>query len=114
MRREIDAAGGREVHVVHLGDVYYAGTRWEARHRFLDHWPVRQDEVDQVRSWCLNGNHDMYAAGEGLSDVILADCQWPVRSPRWRPGVLPTGSQIVLPDGGQIVPRLGSSWGQVN
>jgi 3',5'-cyclic AMP phosphodiesterase CpdA len=73
MRRQIDAAGNREVHVVHLGDVYYAGTRWEARNRFLDHWPVRQDEVDRVRSWCLNGNHDMYAAGEGLFDVILAD-----------------------------------------
>ena len=73
MRREIDAAGGREVHVVHLGDVYYAGTRWEARNRFLDHWPVRSDEVDRVRSWCINGNHDMYAAGEGLFDVILGD-----------------------------------------
>lgn len=73
MRRQIDAAGGREVHVVHLGDVYYAGTRWEAHHRFLDHWPVRPDEAAQVRSWCLNGNHDMYSAGEGLFEVILRD-----------------------------------------
>lgn len=73
MRNQIDAAGDREVHVVHLGDVYYAGTRWEARHRFLDHWPVRPVEASRVRSWCLNGNHDMYAAGEGLFDVILTD-----------------------------------------
>lgn len=73
MRLQIEAAGGREVHVVHLGDVYYAGTRWEAHHRFLDHWPVRQDEVARVRSWCLNGNHDMYSAGEGLFEVILRD-----------------------------------------
>lgn len=32
MRNQIDAAGHRDVHVVHLGDVYYAGTRWEAHH----------------------------------------------------------------------------------
>jgi hypothetical protein len=73
MRSQIDGAGDREVHVVHLGDVYYAGTRWEAHHRFLDHWPVHPEEAARVRSWCLNGNHDMYSAGEGLFEVILAD-----------------------------------------
>lgn len=73
MRAEIATAGEREVHVVHLGDVYYAGTRWEARERFLRHWPVDLDAGPRVRSWCLNGNHDMYAAGEGLFGVILAD-----------------------------------------
>jgi hypothetical protein len=73
MRSQIDAAGDREVHVVHLGDVYYAGTRWEAHHRFLDHWPVRPGHPARVRSWCLNGNHDMYSAGEGLFTVILED-----------------------------------------
>ncbi len=31
MREVIADAGAREVHVVHLGDVYYAGTRMEAR-----------------------------------------------------------------------------------
>ena len=35
MREAITEAGEREVHVVHLGDVYYAGTRSEARTRFL-------------------------------------------------------------------------------
>ncbi len=73
IRKQIDAAGARAVHVVHLGDVYYAGTRWEAHHRFLDHWPVRPDQAARVRSWCLNGNHDMYSAGEGLFEVILTD-----------------------------------------
>lgn len=76
MRKQIDAAGTREVHVVHLGDVYYAGTRWEAHHRFLDHWPVRPDEAPRVRSWCLNGNHDMYSAGEGLFQTILTDARF--------------------------------------
>lgn len=73
IRGQIDAAGDREVHVVHLGDVYYAGTRWEAHHRFLGHWPVPAEYAPRVRSWCLNGNHDMYSAGEGLFDVILTD-----------------------------------------
>ena len=73
MREAITGVGGREVHVVHLGDVYYAGTRREAHARFLDHWPVAPDEADRYSSWCLNGNHDMYSAGEGLTEVILTD-----------------------------------------
>ena len=36
--------GTRRPRVVHLGDVYYAGTRWEVRRRFLDHRPVGLDE----------------------------------------------------------------------
>src|SRR3954468_10590235 len=46
-----------------------------------------------------------------LTDAVplRLECQGPVQSPRWRPGVLPAGGQIVLPDGGQIDPRLGSS-----
>lgn len=73
IRTELQAAGDRETHVVHLGDVYYAGQEWEARERFLDHWPVRPDEADRHRSWCLAGNHDMYCGGYGIFDVILAD-----------------------------------------
>jgi hypothetical protein len=71
MREAIGGAGDREVHVVHLGDVYYAGTRAEARSRFLDHWPVAVGE--EHLSWCLNGNHDMYSAGRGLTRVVLTD-----------------------------------------
>ena len=71
MHDAIAGAGDREVHVVHLGDVYYAGTRTEARTRFLDHWPVAVGEKHP--SWCLNGNHDMYSAGQGLTQVVLTD-----------------------------------------
>lgn len=125
MRSEIDAAGDREVHVVHLGDVYYAGTRWEARHRFLDHWPVRPEEAARVRSWCLNGNHDMYSAGEGLFDVILADDRFAhqrteqsrptselhLRSDHWDVIGLDTAWQFRLTDirggEGNVAPRQG-------
>jgi hypothetical protein len=73
VRDELASAGDRQTHVIHLGDVYYAGTRWEAEHRFLPHWPVHEHEGGDHHSWCLNANHDMYAAGEGLFEVILAD-----------------------------------------
>ena len=71
MREAIAGAGDRQVHVVHLGDVYYAGTPHEARTRFLDPWPVTADP--RHFSWCLNGNHDMYSAGEGITGVTLDD-----------------------------------------
>ena len=49
---------GRECHVIHLGDTYYAGWKYEYHKRFLPHWPVHAREPHG--SWSLNGNHDMY------------------------------------------------------
>jgi hypothetical protein len=43
------------------------------------------------------------------ADPRRAGCQWPVCSPRRRPDVLPTDGQIDLPNGGQIIPRLGGT-----
>jgi predicted phosphodiesterase len=62
---------GRQQHVIHLGDVYYSGWDNEYRERFLPKWPVRQEEVATISSWCLNGNHDMYSGGYGYFDVLL-------------------------------------------
>jgi hypothetical protein len=62
-----------EVHVIHLGDVYYSGWEYEYRNRFLANWPVRSDEADSIGSWCLNGNHDMYSGGHAYFDLLLAD-----------------------------------------
>lgn len=36
----------------------------------------------------------------------ITDCQWSVCSPRRRPDVVPTGGQVDLPNGGQVIPRL--------
>jgi len=49
------------------------------------------------------------AAGTRLFDLVPLFCQWPVCSPRRRPDVLPTDGQIDLPNGGQIIPRLGGT-----
>jgi Calcineurin-like phosphoesterase len=73
IRTELQKAGDREVHLIHLGDVYYSGERWEARQRFLDPWPIQPGDPGRWHSWALNGNHDMYSGGHGYFEVILAD-----------------------------------------
>ena len=68
------AAAGRQVHVLHLGDVYYSGLETEDQRRFLDLWPVTQEQADAgVTSWSLNGNHDMYSGGFGYFGTLLGD-----------------------------------------
>jgi hypothetical protein len=73
MRRVLDQgiAEGREQHVVHLGDVYYTGSENEYKDNFLAHWPVRSDE--DVGSYTLCGNHDMYRGGHAYYATALAD-----------------------------------------
>ena len=76
MRQAIDAAlaSQRQVHVIHLGDVYYSGLEVEDRKRFLDLWPVSPEQAAAgVTSWSLNGNHDMYSGGFGYFGTLLAD-----------------------------------------
>jgi hypothetical protein len=64
---------GRDVHVIHLGDVYYAGFKTEYDHNFLAYWPVQPDEADKFSSYNLNGNHDMYSGGYDYFDYLLAE-----------------------------------------
>jgi len=75
MRRDIEAArrDGRQVHVIHLGDVYYSGWHYEYDRRFLRWWPVREEEAGDIGSWTLNGNHDMYSGGHAYFGTALAD-----------------------------------------
>src|SRR5262249_61380338 len=54
--------------LLHLGDVYYSGTKGEAQHNFLDVWPKRTDKPVQRT---LNGNHEMYTGGDGYFNVML-------------------------------------------
>jgi hypothetical protein len=76
MQEEVRAAlaAGRQVHVIHLGDVYYSGLDSEDRDRFLAFWPVTAEQAAVgVTSWSLNGNHDMYSGGFGYFATLLAD-----------------------------------------
>jgi len=72
-RAEIGSAGAAEVHVIHLGDVYFAGEEREVQERFLDCWPVALGEEGRYRSWAVMGNHDMYAGGHGFYECMLMD-----------------------------------------
>jgi hypothetical protein len=76
MRKVLDAgaAGRREQHVVHLGDVYYSGSAREYRKRFLAPWPVKPGE--DIGSFTLNGNHDMYLGGHAYYGTCLADARF--------------------------------------
>lgn len=58
-------------HLIHLGDVYYAGREFEYQTRFLKHWPV--DEGQRIGSWNLNANHDMFTGGHGYFGCLDSD-----------------------------------------
>jgi hypothetical protein len=79
-----DAAPDR--HVVHLGDVYYAGWPWEYTKRVLRAWPVPPEQPELARSWILAGNHDMYSGGKGYYETCLPDARFAAqRSPDGKP-----------------------------
>lgn len=53
--------------LLHLGDVYYAGTRSEVQERFLDVWPRRGDAISRA----INSNHEMYSGGHAYFGITL-------------------------------------------
>src|SRR6185295_13105251 len=61
-------------HVIHLGDVYYAGTPKEVKDRFLKYWPKPKNPG---HSLALNSNHEMYSGGYGYFDLTLKEFQQP-------------------------------------
>lgn len=61
-------------HIIHLGDVYYAGTEKETRERFLKYWPKPSESG---RSFALNSNHEMYGGGYGYFDITLPEFKQP-------------------------------------
>jgi len=62
--------GKKELHIAHLGDVYYAGLKKEYTRNFLQHWPVPSVHATNVKSWCLAGNHDMFSGGKSYFDML--------------------------------------------
>ena len=53
--------------LMHLGDVYYSGTKDEVRDRFLAFWPTEAAKVNRA----LNSNHEMYSGGFGYFELTL-------------------------------------------
>jgi hypothetical protein len=58
--------------LIHLGDVYYAGTAKEETNRFLNLWP----NVSGAQNFSLNSNHEMYSGGRGYFEVLLQDARF--------------------------------------
>jgi len=54
--------------IIHLGDVYYAGTRFEERKKFRKMWP---EDMEENRSFTLNSNHEMYDGANGYFKTAL-------------------------------------------
>jgi predicted phosphodiesterase len=55
--------------VIHLGDIYYAGTEFEMQNYFLNIWKGTFD-LTKTRTFTLAGNHDMYSGGAPYYQLI--------------------------------------------
>lgn len=53
--------------MLHLGDVYYSGTKKEVTERFLKDWPFAAAPLHRA----VNSNHEMASGGYGLFDLTL-------------------------------------------
>ncbi len=103
IRRVLAEDDNLERHVIHLGDVYYSGSKREYNRNFLNLWPVAEGE--DVGSFSLCGNHDMYYGGHAYYGTCLADprlapqagcSHFALKSPHWTLIALDTGYE----DGG--------------
>ncbi|MGI8641489.1 MAG: metallophosphoesterase [Pyrinomonadaceae bacterium] len=59
-------------HVIHLGDIYYAGTEHEINNRFLNMWDFWSSPAPAGRSFSLNSNHEMYGGGHGYFKTTIS------------------------------------------
>ncbi|MGH9972188.1 MAG: metallophosphoesterase family protein [Pyrinomonadaceae bacterium] len=65
-------------YLIHLGDVYYAGTAGdflplnEEANNFLSDWPG-VSQLPAGNSFMLNSNHEMYSGAKGYFNIALAD-----------------------------------------
>jgi len=101
---------GRQVHVIHLGDVYYSGDAGEYRDRVLapGRWPVTEELNGRgVTSWSLNGNHDMYSGGWAYFEKLLGDGRFALQR---APDDRPTSWFRLFTPGGWDVVGLDTSW----
>ena len=55
-------------YIIHLGDVYYAGTKSEEKKNLLGLWPAAYDG----KSFTLNSNNEMYRGAEGYYAALYS------------------------------------------
>lgn len=67
-------AAANPTHLIHLGDIYYAGEEDEAINRFLGPLP---QPASLMGRFALNGNHEMYSGGHGYFGLVLPAFEQP-------------------------------------
>jgi predicted phosphodiesterase len=93
--------------VIHLGDVYYAGTQFEVENYFLRPWRdiLRLTPgAPRPATYTLSGNHDMYSGGEAYYGLIGTLGQpasyFCLRNDDWQFLAIDTGLHDCKPGGG--------------
>ncbi len=95
--------------VIHLGDIYYAGTRFEVANYFLAPWqsilgasPASQKSA----TYSMSGNHDMYSGGQAYYSVIQTLKQpasyFCLRNDNWQFLAMDTGLHDSQPAAGTL------------
>ena len=93
--------------VIHLGDIYYAGTQFEVDNYFLQPWKqiLNLARLIQFPTFSLAGNHDMYSGGVPYYQMIQTELGQPasyfcLRNANWQFVGLDTGYHDHNPAGG--------------
>ena len=93
--------------VIHLGDIYYAGTQFEVTTYFLQPWQEILNlgaNFDRIPTFTLAGNHDMYSGGGPYYDLLKKLGQpasyFCLRNANWQFVALDTGFNDHNPAGG--------------
>lgn len=92
--------------VIHLGDIYYAGTQFEVENYFLQPWKqILNLPASQIVTFSLAGNHDMYSGGVPYYQMIQTEFNQPasyfcLRNANWQFVGLDTGYHDHNPAGG--------------
>jgi 3',5'-cyclic AMP phosphodiesterase CpdA len=88
--------------VIHLGDIYYSCTDFEANTYFYGIW-ITELDLGKIRTFTLSGNHDMYSGGQAYYD-LLDKLKQPasyfcLRNAHWQLLAMDTGLNDRVPDG---------------
>jgi hypothetical protein len=68
---DLAMARGADI-VIHLGDIYYSGSKAECE-KFIENWPLKDvgGQPTAGKSFALNGNHEMYSLGRYYFSTVL-------------------------------------------
>ncbi len=91
--------------VIHLGDIYYSGTEFEAATYFYKPWTeILNLAANEIPTFTLSGNHDMYCGGGPYYKLIDRLGQpasyFCLRNSKWQFVAMDTGLNDHNPTGG--------------